>query len=82
MDDEVWNALEIEAGNNYDEIWKVNQQFLDEQISSNKKILLSNDPFIGYYFEDGAKRFYQREIDYLIEKGYTFQEKGESLWVL
>lgn len=80
MDDEVWNALEKEAVSNYDEIWKVNQQFLDEQILSDKRILLSNNPFDGYYFEDGAKRFYQRELDYLTDKGYTFKEVGEGLW--
>ena len=36
MSDDVWASLEKEAGGNYDEIWKVNQQFIDEQIAANK----------------------------------------------
>lgn len=80
MDDEIWLSLEKEAASNYDEIWKVNQQFLVEQILCNKRILLSNNPFTGYYFADGAKRFYQRELDYLKESGYTFKEIGIDLW--
>lgn len=80
MSDDVWGALEKEAGKNYDEIWKVNQQFIDEQIASNKNILLSNDPYKGYYFPDGTSRFYQREIDYISSKGYTFKETTDGLW--
>ena len=80
MSDEVWAALENEAGGNYDEIWKVNQQFIDQQIATNKNILLSNDPYKGYYFNDGEKRFYQREIDYILSKGYTFETTSEGLW--
>lgn len=34
----------------------------------------------GYYFDDGAKRFYQREIDYMISIGYTFESAGDGLW--
>ena len=80
MSDDVWASLEKEAGGNYDEIWKVNQQFIDEQIAANKNILLSNDPYKGYYFDDGTKRFYQREIDYILSKGYTFESTGDDLW--
>ncbi len=80
MSDDVWASLEKEAGGNYDEIWKVNQQFIDEQIAANKNILLSNGPYKGYYFDDGTKRFYQREIDYILSKGYTFESTGDDLW--
>ncbi len=80
MSDDVWTSLEKEAGGNYDEIWKVNQQFIDEQIAVNKNILLSNDPYQGYYFDDGARRFYQREIDYILSKGYTFESTSDGLW--
>lgn len=55
-------------------------QFIDEQIASSKKILLSNDPYKGYYFDDGSKRFYQREIDYLTSQGYTFEATDDGLW--
>ena len=80
MSDDVWTSLEKESGGNYDEIWKVNQQFIDEQIAANKNILLSNDPYQGYYFDDGARRFYQREIDYILSKEYTFELTSDGLW--
>ena len=53
---------------------KVNQQFIDEQIAANKNILLSNDPYQGYYFDDGARRFYQREIDYILSNECIYGE--------
>lgn len=80
MSNELWAALEKETGSNYDEIWKVNQQFIDEQVTANKTILLSNDPYKGYYFDNGEKRFYQREIDYIVSKGYTFEKTDDGLW--
>lgn len=80
MEDEVWLQLENETINNYDEIWKVNKQFIDNQIESGNRIFLSNDPYQGYYFTDGTKRFYQRELDYLKELGYSFESIGNNLW--
>lgn len=58
----------------------MNQQFIDEQIAANKTILLSNDSYKGYYFADGTKRFYQREIDYILSRGYTFESIDDGLW--
>ncbi|HWT75741.1 MAG TPA: hypothetical protein VN258_13630 [Mobilitalea sp.] len=80
MSDEVWNELVTEAAQNYDEIWKVNKKFIDDQISAKKQILLSNDPFVKYLFNDGTKRFYQREIDYLKGRGYKFVKTIDGLW--
>ena len=80
MEDLLWSQLENETMKNYDEIWKVNKQFLDEQIAAGNRILLSNDPYQGYYFDDGTRRFYQRELDYLKELGYTFKSIGDNLW--
>lgn len=65
MTDDVWDELVKTANNNYDEIWKVNKAFIDENIRVGKEIILSNNPNVGYYFVDGNLRFYQREIDYL-----------------
>ena len=59
---------------------KANQAFIDEQIAANKTILLSDNPHGGYYFSDGSKRFYQRELDYLRNKGYTFEVTDDGLW--
>ena len=80
MSDDVWTSLEKEAGGNYDEIWKVNQQFIDDQIAANKNILLSNDPYQGYYFDDGARRFYQREIDYMKQQWQEILEIGDPCY--
>lgn len=80
MEDELWSQLESEAMKNYDEIWKVNKQFVDDQIEARNRILLSNDPYQGYYFNDGSRRFFQREIDYLKELGYSFKSIGDNLW--
>ena len=49
-------------------------------IAANKRILLSDNPNKGYYFSDGVKRFYQRELDYLSSKGYTFNETSNGMW--
>ncbi len=81
MSDEVWDDLVKDAAENYDEIWKVNEKFLDDQINAGKEILLSNDPTKKYlFFDNGAKRFYQREIDYLTSKGYKFSITSDGLW--
>lgn len=76
----IFNLIKIEADNNYDIIWKVNKQFIDEQIVAGKKILLSNNPKKGYYFSDGTRRFYQRELDYLTGQGYEFEKISDDLW--
>ncbi len=80
MEDELWSQLESEAMKKYDKIWKVNKQFVDDQIEAGNRILLSNDSYQGYYFDDGSRRFYQREIDHLKELGYLFKSIGDNLW--
>ncbi len=80
MEDDIWDMLVNEAGNNYDIIWTVNEQFIDEQIASGKTILLSNNPNKGYYFSDGTKRFYQRELDYITSHGYEFKKINNGIW--
>ncbi len=75
-----WDNLVAAASNNYDEVWKVNMKFIDDQIVANKEILLTNDPNVKYLFEDGSLRFYQREIDYLISSGYSFNITTDGLW--
>lgn len=80
MDDDTWAQLEAETNNNYDEIWKVNEEFLKRQIKKRKRIFLADDPSKGYFFEDGNRRFYQREIDYLSGLGYRFEKGDDNLW--
>ncbi|MBN1467087.1 MAG: hypothetical protein JW924_00035 [Fusobacteriaceae bacterium] len=80
MSDDTWNSLETITGKNYDEIWKVNKAFLNKQITERKTIFLSNNLNEGYYFDNKTPRFYQREIDYLKEKGYKFEKTSDNLW--
>lgn len=75
-----WASLETEAGGNYDEIWKVNKGFLDRQISAGKDIYLVDDPNLSYYLDNGDPRLFQREIDYLVSREYSFEKVGDGLW--
>ena len=68
-----WDDLTLQYSN--DEIWKINEKFLDIQISSGRDIYLTHDPAL---FE-GQKSFYSREIQYLYDNGYKFIKKGD-LW--
>lgn len=80
MDNELWETLEFVLNNNYDEIWRLNQRYLEEQIQNNRFIWLSDDPYKGYYFEDGSRRFFQREIDFLKSLGFTFEKLDDKWW--
>lgn len=54
--------------------------YLEQQIEQGKRILLSDDPMKEYIFGDGTKRFYQRELDYLISRGFSFTQINDELW--
>ncbi len=58
-----------------DEIWKINEKFLDIQTSSGREIYLSHNP--ADYIGDGT--FYAREIQYLMDNGYRFVKEGD-IW--
>lgn len=66
-----------EFANKYsdDEIWKINEKFLDIQTSSGREIYLSHDP--NLYIGDTS--FYSREIQYLENNGYEFVKEGD-IW--
>ena len=68
-----WNEL-ADVYNN-DEIWKINEKFLDIQIGSGREIYLTANPadFID------ASSFYSKELRYLQEHGYRFIKEGD-LW--
>ena len=57
-----------------EEIWKINERFLDIQTSSGREIYLSHYP--DDYLEGDS--FYTKEIHYLIDNGYRFVDEGES----
>lgn len=58
-----------------DEIWKINEKFLDIQTSSGREIYLSHNP--SEYIDDGS--YYSQEIKYLIDNGYSFVKEGD-IW--
>lgn len=60
---------------NDDEIWRINKQFLDEQMALKKEFWLSHDPFSP---KEGE--FFAREINYLIKKGVTNFVNIGNLW--
>ncbi len=68
-----WDELAEQYSN--DEIWKINERFLDIQTSSGREIYLTHDPAL---FE-GDGSFYSREIQYLYDNGYSFIKEGD-LW--
>jgi len=57
-----------------DEIWKINERFLDIQTSSGREIYLSHNPNA-----DWGASYYTREINYLKENGYRFVKEGD-IW--
>ena len=69
------NWDELEARYSDDEIWKINEKFLDIQTSSGREIYLSHNP------EDylGKGQFYSRELQYLLDNGYKFVDEG-GIW--
>ena len=69
------NWDELAARYSDDEIWKINEKFLDIQTSSRREIYLSHNP------EDylGKEQFYSRELQYLLDNGYKFVDEG-GIW--
>lgn len=68
-----WDELAAEYSD--DEIWKMNEKFLDIQTSSGREIYLSHNP--AEYID--KKQFYSRELQYLRDNGYRFIDEG-GIW--
>lgn len=68
-----WDELSLQYST--EEIWKINERFLDIQTSSGREIYLSHDPtkYIG------GDSYYSKEIQYLIDNGYRFVKEGD-IW--
>ena len=66
------NWDELAARYSDDEIWKINEKFLDIQTSSGREIYLSHNP--EEYL--GKEQFYSRELQYLLDNGYKFVDEG------
>ncbi len=68
-----WDELSLQYS--AEEIWKINERFLDIETSSGRAIYLSHDP-IKYI---GGNSYYSKEIQYLINNGYRFIKEGD-IW--
>lgn len=72
-----WSNISSLIGENFDEMWKINKQFIDDAISANNSIYLSHSPLDP----EVVTGFYAREINYLItEYGATFTKISDDLW--
>lgn len=69
---ENWDELSEQYSR--DEIWKINERFLDIQTSSGREIYLTHDPYM-----DWGNSYYTSEIGYLVENGYEFVKEGD-IW--
>ena len=65
------NWTELSKTHTPDQIWRINETFLDHQLKAGKEIILSHNPA-------KATRFYLREVQYLEDLGYKFVQDG---WV-
>lgn len=71
MDD--WNA--VTKGLSQDEIWRINETFLTQQLRRGKQVLLSHDPLKA---RPGS--FFEKEVQFLQELNYTFKRKNQWTW--
>lgn len=70
-----WNNASEMVGGNEAEMWRINQQYLDQQIAKGSDFIFSHEPNISSPYYNG---FYKREIQYLTEvKGYTIVQEGK-----
>nr|VFK06727.1 MAG: filamentous hemagglutinin [Candidatus Kentron sp. LPFa] len=70
---EDWKS--VTKGLTQDEIWQINETFLTQQIRQGKQILFSHNPL-----KAKAGSFFEREVDFLRELGYTFKKKNQWTW--
>jgi len=65
----------VTKGLSQDEIWRINETFLTQQIRQGKQVLFSHNPTAAR-----AGSFFEREVTYLKDLGYTFKQKNQWTW--
>lgn len=71
-----WEEVSKSVNGSRDEMWKVNKQFLENEIKKGKDFYLSHDPL-----RLDKSYFYKREIEYLKGRGATFDYvKKDNIW--
>jgi RHS repeat-associated protein len=73
LDDNVYDRFVAEG---YD-WWELNKAFLDEQIKAGKTFLLET-PYEDVMKLNGGE-YFKKEMDYLLDKGYKFNQDGTRL---
>ncbi len=68
-----WRAVTKDLSQ--DEIWRINESFLTQQIRQGKQILFSHNPATA---RPGS--FFEREVAFLREAGYRFTQKNQWTW--
>ncbi|MBR0147346.1 MAG: hypothetical protein IJM25_11895 [Eubacterium sp.] len=66
---------ELDKTHSGDEMWRINEQYLIEQVSSGRDIYLTSDPEIWGETDTG----FGREVRFLKENGFTFEQDGD-MW--
>jgi hypothetical protein len=74
MGSENWNEAKSIVGSNSDEMWRINQKFIDEQKLLNKDFYFSHDPNL-------ATGYFLREVNYLTDDlGGTIVTVNSNTW--
>ena len=71
MEQSIWDEMSIRYSR--EEMWKINEKFLDIQIASGRDIYLSHNPDSFRY----TKTFFSDEISYLERHGFKFVQEGD-----
>lgn len=72
---DLWDEASYLVDKNNDEIWRINKQFIDNQILLKKEFWFSHDPF-----SPKNEQFFAREVNYLIDLGVKDFVKLGDIW--
>lgn len=65
----------VTKGLSQDEIWRIKETFLTQQLKQGKQVL-----FLHNLVKARAGSFFEREVTYLRDLGYTFQQRNRWTW--
>ena len=68
-----WNS--VTKGLSQDEIWRINETFLEQQLSQGKRVLFSHDPI-----KARKNSFFEKEVEYMKALGFKFVQKNQWTW--
>jgi len=71
----VENWAAVTNGLLQNQIWKINETFLTQQLRQGKQVLFSHNPLKA---KSGS--FFEREVNFMRELGYSFRQKNQWTW--